>query len=780
MSAQALGDNQRVALVAVGGYGRGRLSPHSDIDLLFVWGGKAVPDSSKATLRNLLYPLWDAGFQVGHAVVTAKGAIDRCGDDLHATTSLLSARLVAGSPEPFEELLDRRARWISKHRKSLVRRVSEASAARHATAERAGWNLAPDLKDDIGGLRDLDDLAWLVALTGPCDIPEELVRAGDVLLAAREGLHSEVPRRTDRLRIDLQDRVASRLGFGGEDRADELMEAVHSAARTIEHSSALVAERLLSEVLGGPRRSGSYRDLGDGITLEDGRIRVAPNTPAEPAGALRLLAAQAGTEKPLAVEAFAWLRRAFDRPDLQRWDETTTTAFFELLASPRPAAALELLDHARGWTVLLPEWAAIRGRAQHDPYHDYTVDGHSFVTVAMVNQAVADDPLAAQVATEAGDLRALHLASLIHDIGKGAAEDHSIAGERKARSICARIGLAERTTEEVAALVRHHLLLSDTATRRDLDDGAVIDSVAGTLGDPRLARLLYILSVADGRATGRASWSEWKASLVAELYRRVVVALETGTLPQRSDVNARLLELEAFDPVLATSAGDLLSTLPPSYLASTQVEDIADDLRLLLDPPGRAEVACNIVPGWEPGQMAVTVCVPDRPGVLARTAGVLSLHRVSVLTARAYSTSTGLALERFVVTAPEETDWDGFRDDLASVYAGRLALDARLERKITDYGSPHLSGVHVTVLNDESEHSTVLEVRSPDALGLLYALTSALSDLELDIHVAKIDTLGARVVDVFYVRSLAGAKLDADQAREVERAIQHRVATLLG
>lgn len=779
LSVQALGDNPPLSVVAVGGYGLGRLSPHSDIDLLFLWAGKVEPEVSKATLRNLLYPLWDSGFRVGHAVTTPRGAIERCKGDLHAATSILSARLVTGAPQAFDELLDRRGRWVNKQRKALVRRVLDARAERHSKAERAGWTLAPDLKDDIGGLRDVDHLEWLTALTDEEPIESELRTAAGALLAAREALHSEVTRKTDRLRIDLQPSVARRLGFDGPDGADALMAVVHTAARTIEHVGAMTNQELARSVFAGPRRSGSVTDLGDGIRVEDGYLRTSGRVTTLPSEALKLLKAHAVTAKPLDRPTFEELKRAFDGEPLKRWDPTTRDAFLELLGSARPEGALEMLDHACGWEMLMPEWSRVRGLAQHDPYHRYTVDAHSFITVGMVAWAISNDPRSAAAAEQAGDLRPLLLAALLHDIGKGSGRDHSQEGERMTRSICARMGLDPHASEEAALLVRHHLLLSDTATRRDLDDGAVIESVANTLGDPRIVRMLFILSQADGRATGREAWTDWKSSLVAELYKRVVVALETGEKPQRSDVGSRARELEAFDPVLATSAGHLLDTLPPSYLAVTEVEDIADDLRLLLHPPIPGRVTCHIAPAWEAEHMVVTVCVVDRPGALARTAGVLALHRLSVLTARAYSTTNGLALERFVVAPHPGADLDRLRADIEAVYSGRLALDARLERKISDYGARGISRVEVRILQDESEHSTVLEVRSPDATGLLYALTSALSDLDLDIHVAKIDTLGARVVDVFYVRSLGGDKLDAAQAHEVEQAIQHRVAHLL-
>lgn len=763
--------------MAVGGYGRGELSPHSDIDLLFLLAPKT--DVSAAILRGLLYPLWDAGFQVGHATRSAKDTIERAASDLDTATTILSARLIAGDEAPFEELVDRRARWLAKDKRPLTRRILDAVSDRHRRVERAGWSLAPDLKEDRGGLRDVHAVGWLRTIAGEPAVPA-LDEPAEILLAVREALHAEVARKSDRLRIDLQDAVARRCGFEGEDAADMLMTAVHSAARTIEHRGGLARDALTARLLGGPKRSGSTQLLDHGIRIDDGTLMFGDELlDVTPEAALRLLAAHSDTGRPLSRASVERLERAFARGTVDGWSPAMRDAFVAIMRGRSSAHALEALDHAGGWDALLPEWRSIRGRAQHDPYHRYTVDGHSFVTVSEIPRVVEADPVARAALEEADRLDLLLLGALLHDVGKGSGEDHSVAGERIARAALTRMGLADNEIEHVAALVRWHLLLVDTATRRDLDDGSVIEAVARTVGDPAQLRHLYVLSVADGRATGPEGWSAWKAALVLDLYRKVLIALETGEVPTRSDVAARAREVEAYEPALAGRAEETLSLLPPSYLEATTVPDMVDDVKLLLQRPRPGEVRFRIDHGAEPGQVAITLCVPDRPGTLARTAGVAALHRLSVLTARAYSTSNGLALERLIVRAPHDPNWERFEADLEAAYSGRLAVEARLERKAADYATGNLPSPHVTILEDESEHSTVVEVRATDTLGLLYAITAALNDLDLDIHVAKIDTLGERVVDVFYVRTAWGTKLEADQADEVTRAIEHRIRRLL-
>jgi [protein-PII] uridylyltransferase len=494
---------------------------------------------------------------------------------------------------------------------------------------------------------------------------------------------------------------------------------------------------------------------------------------------MRLLAARARTERQIARPTLTWLEQAFDRTPLEGWSEPLRAAFMTVLRGPEAVGACELLDHVGGWTVLLPEWAPVRGRVQHDPWHRYTVDGHAFAAAAEVSRLLEQDQRAARTAEAAGDLDALYLAAIFHDIGKGSGEDHSVAGELLTRRALARMGLDADELEEVAVLVRHHLLLVETATRRDLDDPSVVEGVAAALGSPRRLRLLHLLTVADGLATGPAAWNDWKGTLVADLAARVLHVLERGTAPGPGDPEALARKVEAARPALAGKAARLLATLPDSYPSAVDVDELAEELELLADPPGPGGVRYRVDPSGD-GHGLVTVCAADRPGTLARTTGVLALHRVSVLRAHAWSTSAGLALQRFTVQAPATLRWERLGADLDAAWAGRLAVEARLERKARDYRPLSPVEPDVRVLPDESAHSTVVEVRAADTLGLLHAIAAALGDLDLDVRVAKIDTLGDRVVDTFYVRSPWGAKLSDDQADELGLAIRYRTTRLLG
>lgn len=764
------------ALLAIGGYGRGTLSPHSDLDLLFLT--RRGTDVEDHTLKTVLYPMWDAGFQIGHVVTDARGIMARAATDLAGATAVLTCRFLAGDPALLEELLERRERFIAKRRSQLVRELVRSTKERHARVDRAGWMLAPHIKEDAGGLRDLHTISWIVQIAGEGEPSAEAQAAGSVLLGVREALHGLLPRRGDRLRSDLQPKVAAALGAAGPDAADALMARVHQAARRIELEIGRTLESVREQPR--PRRSGSSSTVAEGVRLQDSVLVLAPAVVPGPQVALELVAAHAATGKPVSQRAFEAAAGAFHRAADLRWTPRMTAAFCALLQSTHALAGLEMLEHLGAWPVLIPEWQPLRGQIQHDPWHRHTVDGHSFMTVVEVARAVQDDPTARTAAEEVGELHTLHVAALLHDSGKGSGRDHCEAGEEIARGVATRMGFSAPECEEVAMLVRDHLLLADTATRRDISDGAVVETVARKVENPRRLRLLYLLTAADGRATGPSSWSVWKRTLVTELYMRVLQALQ-GRRPSAGGLlHERARDVGLYDPRLAEHAEELLGSLPMSFLGSGDVPQLADDLQLLLRPLGRREVACRITPGDERLTTSLTICFRDRPGALASAAGVMTLHRLSVLSAQAFSTTNGMALDRFTLSHPAGFGWPALEADLDAAFSGRLALEARVGRKISDYPAPAPVEPDIRVLQEESRHSTVIEVRAPDALGLLYAVTLALADLEIDIHVAKIDTRGERVVDVFYIRSAAGGKLDARQEAEAEAAISHRVARLLG
>jgi [protein-PII] uridylyltransferase len=489
--------------------------------------------------------------------------------------------------------------------------------------------------------------------------------------------------------------------------------------------------RIRSGLAGPPRRSAiGTHDLGHGVGERDGEIH---GDDATPAGAdlltvLRIAVASAERDLPIERQTLARLS-LMSGLDSSRWPPDARALIERLLLAGRPViGVVEALDQTGVWLQVLPEWKAVRSRPQHNPYHRFTVDRHLLETVA---NAAALAPT-----VDRPDL--LVMAALFHDLGKIGAPDHTAVGVELARTIGARIGYPDDDIEMLAGLVRHHLLLSDVASRRDLNDESTIELVARAVGSDRFLRLLAALTEADGKATGPAAWSAWKAELVGMLVARV---------------SARLLgETPSPAPALALPDGRPLAELVNG---------------------GRRIVASAEV---------VTVATEDRPGILSRVAGVLALRGLDVLEAAAYSAPDGTALSRFRVRDPvrDETPWAHVVADIDKALDGRLAIDARLADRARDYGRragfrPN-ERTTVTFDNAASTEATVIDIEAPDSIGLLYRITRAVSDLDLDIRSAKVQTLGEQVVDSFYLRDRQGKRIDApEMLAEVERAVLHAV-----
>ncbi|HEX6419263.1 MAG TPA: [protein-PII] uridylyltransferase [Acidimicrobiales bacterium] len=714
-----------VALVAVGGYGRAELSLQSDVDVLLLHAGRR--DIGEVA-DGVWYPVWDAGLKLGHAVRTVKEALALAADDLDTATALLRVRHLAGDRRLTDELArkaelgwrKRARRWLA----AMGRRVRE----RHVRAGEVAFLLEPDLKEGRGGLRDVHALGWAQAarsILWETDLAG-LDDAYGTLLDVRVELHRRTGRPGDRLLLQEQDAVADALGYPD---ADALMRAVARAARTIAWTSDDAWARIESSLTGPLARARRPRDLGGGLRLRDGEVAVADDVDvaADPALALRAAAVAAGRGTRLERRTLARLSAETPAPAAP-WAPATRSALVELLLAGPPALdLLEALDQQGVWERYVPEWPSVRSRPQRNAYHRYTVDRHLW------EAAVGAGALAGRVPRP--DL--LVLAALFHDIGKGEPGDHTDNGVRLLAGIAPRLGLGHRDAAVLTALCRHHLLLPDVATRRDLDDPATAEGVAAAVGDREVLALLAALTEADAIATGPAAWSSWKAGLVRALVARVDHVLGGG----------RAHEVADEFPTVAQRA----------LLRAGRQSVLAEGDRL-------------------------TVVTPDRHGLFSRVAGVLSLHGLDVLDA-AVATERGWALEVFRVESSfgPTFAWDRVLADLDLALAGRLAVRARLAERVRTYGSRHarlLAGVEteVRIDLDASADTTVVEVHAADGLGVLFRITSALADLDLDIVGAKVQTLGPQVVDSFFLRGPGGKVTDPAVLAEIERALLHALS----
>jgi [protein-PII] uridylyltransferase len=707
-----LGDAADVAVVAVGGHGRQDPAPGSDLDLVLVHRGGDV----KAVADRLWYPVWDAGVGLDHSVRTVGEALSVAAGDLKAALGLLDARHVAGDQALTDELRGAAFnQWRRDARKRLPE-LDEATTARWETNGELAFLLEPDLKEARGGLRDVHALR-AVAATWLADVPSSRIDAPYLrLLDVRSELHRRSSRPSDRLVLQEQSPVSRALGYTD---AESLIRDVSEAGRAIAFASDETWRRVRSALRPARRwrqRAPVRRPLADGVIEQEGEVVLARDVDPtrDPVLVLRVAAAAAQQRLPIAPHTVERLASA--PPLAEPWPSSALDWFVALLGAGAGAVAvIEALDQAGLFVRLVPEWQNVRCKPQRNAVHRFTVDRH-------LVEAAAN---AAQFTRRVSRPDLLLLGAWLHDIGKGWPGDHTDAGVEVIPRITARLGMSAADTQILVSLVRHHLLLPDTATRRDLDDPATVRLVADAVGDRDTLDLLHALTEADALATGPAAWGDWKAGLIADLVRRTSAVL-TGAPPPASDV--------------------------------------LDD--------GQRELAEAGALAVEVRQDRVTVVAPDRPGLLWRWAGVLALHRLTIRGATA--TSVGhVAVTVFDVTPRfgSAPDWDKLRADVRRAYDDALPIAAHLAERERAYISSdgHVAPPRVVWMDGASESATVVEVRAHDAVGLLYRLTRALADVGLDVRSARISTLGAEVVDAFYVVESDGAVVDDEtRRREIE------------
>lgn len=763
------------ALAAVGGYGRAVLLPRSDIDLLLLHDGAAdVEDLANA----VLYPLWDGGFEVGHAVRTVDECRTAC-DRLDAAAAMLDLRHVSG-----EQTLSRAAAgavegWARADAGAFVAAIERDAARRRERFGSAAHLLEPELKEGAGGWRDAHGIRLIERAVGqPLEQAgllrgrerDALAAAEEFLARTRSALHLETGRRTERLVLDHQPALARAMGFEDEPRLvaiDGLMRALFEHARQVEF--------LLAAVIG------RFRDPASSP--------VEP--PSSPAGVLDALAehAEAGREPPAALlDAID----AADLPDEVSWDDGVRAAFARLLRSgERGAASLELLDRLDLLARYLPEWRDVRCRPQRDPYHRFTVDAHLTHTLRATGRLLAgvgeaDDPVQAEAVKQlVARPDAVLLGALLHDIGKTGEGAHVPVGARVVRRVLDRIRLDDARRALVEAMVSLHLLLPDTATRRDLSDENLVIDVAASVGSPERLAALYLLAKADAEATGPAAWTPWRRTLIRELVAKVQHVLERGEMGEElagrlADRVDRIRELLAAEPPADVEA--FLRRMPRAYLLAVSPERAARHFATIVPPVGAREARAVHLEGIRPATYELLVVAQDRPGLLSWIAGALALAGLSILTAQVFTTDDGVAVDLFEVEGvwePEvgEHRWREFRQTLRRAIDGTVSLEHRVEEKRRWY-APRVASVPVTVAvqNDASDFATVIEVGAPDRLGLLYDITRTFADEGLDVHLAKVATYQGRVVDAFYVRDALGRKLEDEAVLgELERALRSRL-----
>ncbi|NUT92588.1 MAG: [protein-PII] uridylyltransferase [Saccharothrix sp.] len=728
------GPGSGLALVAVGGLGRRELVPYSDLDLLLVHNGHKGVDE---VAEKLWYPLWNSGIGLDHSVRTVGEALRVAAGDLRTALGLLDIRHIAGDAEISARLADSaRQAWRSGVRTRLDE-MAESAQRRWARSGEIAHRVEPDLKHGRGGLRDVTLLDALSAAQLTDRPSAEVNEARKLLLDVRTELRRVARKPRDVLRAQDGDEVAAALGLA--DRF-QLARAMSSAARTIVYAvdvamrtaRAAVPKRGLGVFARSPlRRQPARRPLDEGVVLHGTEVALARDAipSRDPALLLRVATAAARSKHPIAPGTLAKL--ADSAPELrQPWPREAREELLALLGSGTGLIdVVEALDRTGLWGRLFPEWGAVRDLPPRDAAHMWTVDRHLVQTTAH----------AARLVTQVSRPDLLLLGALLHDIGKGRQQDHSEVGAALTTQVAERLGLWPQDVATLTALVRHHLLLPHTATRRDVEDEATVRRVVDTLGgDPVLLELLYALAESDAIATGPGVWSDWKASLVGDLVARCRAAMAGDPLPKPEPLDQRQQDLAA--AVLESGKPDVL-----------------------IDPGDHAAT--------------VTVVAKDRPGLLSRAAGVLALNSLEVHSAVLGShgvDSLGVAAVDVFTVSPRFgslPDVALLREQLTRAVDGSLALADKLAAKERDYGGPPQDPPPPKVLwfDDESTGSVVLELRAADRIGLLHHVADALEQSGVDVVWARVSTLGSTVVDSFAIT--ASGTLDAAQRKKIERAV---------
>ncbi|MFO1061035.1 MAG: [protein-PII] uridylyltransferase [Dongiaceae bacterium] len=805
---------ERIALVAVGGYGRGELAPFSDIDLLFLLPYKQTPHGEQV-VEFMLYKLWDLGLKVGQAARSIDECLRQARADVTIRTSLLEARFLWGERPLFQEL---RGRFFREVVTGTGLAFVEAKLAerdeRHRRMGNSRYALEPNIKDGKGGLRDLHTLFWIgkylyraedaAALVEQAVLTAEeaaiFERAGAFLWTLRTHLHYVAGRAEERLTFDLQGEMARRMSYqdGPEARGVErFMKDYFANAKQVGDLTRIFCAAIEAAHQKKPRFSfaamGLWRREVEGFAVDGGRLMVEPgHFAARPVDLLRLFE----VAQRLALDIHPASLRLVTQSlalidDRLRADPEANRLFLAMLTSPKdPEAALRRLSEAGVFGRFLPDFGRVVALMQYDMYHHYTVDEHTLFAIGQLHaieqgRLKPDAPIASRVVHEVLSRRVLYLALLLHDIAKGRGGDHSELGAGIALELGPRLGFAAEETETVSWLVRWHLLMSNTAFTRDIDDPKTIADFVAEVQSLERLRLLLVLTVADIRAVGPKTWNGWKATLLRELYYRAEELLSGGLARELGEARvgtawAALAERLADWPEAERAAHRERGS--PAYWLAFDAETLARHARLVrrAEADGQPLALDSRVDGRR-GITEVTVYTADRPGLFARLAGGIALAGATVVDARIFTLKNGKALDSFSIQDAEGGPFD--RPDKLARLAARLALALEgdgealrdLDRQLSVVPS-RLSvftvAPRVLIDNGASASHTVVEVNGRDRRGLLYRLTHALAGLKLQISSAKISTFGERAVDVFYVKDRFGLKIeDESRTRAIREAL---------
>src|SRR4051812_11451494 len=811
-----LGFVENLSIAATGGYGRGVLAPFSDIDLLFL----TAEDPTAETLRvveYMLYFLWDLGLKVGHATRSIGDCLAEGAKDTTIRTALLDARFLTGNKTLFGEFHRRfRAACKESGAAEYIAAKQAERSLRHRKYGDSPFVVEPNVKEGRGGLRDLQTLYWIARYVFDTQTMGELADLGGILtqMEARHGrraweflwtvrfhLHYVAGRAEERLTFDLQPVIGARMGYtrhGRQDGVERFMRHYFLTAREIARLTRILEPAILRSALGPPALEAETDAtlVSAGFVLAEGKLLPISGRDfdAEPIQMLRILqiARDRGLElHPLAIRSFIQNER---RAVSLRNNPKAAAIFMDLLCGkepdrhrpggPHPDGAhwLSILNETGFFGRYLPDWARIVGQMQFDTYHIFTVDEHTIEAIRVLNKLERGElaevaPIASELIDHVQSRRALYLAMLLHDVAKGRGGDHSEIGAEVALEVGPALGLTDEETETVSWLVLHHLLLSGTAFKRDIDDPKTILDLADTIQSPERLRLLLILTVADMRAVSSKVWNGWKATLLRELYSRVAEVLAGGLATAERDVRVARAK-QAVAALLSDWTDEEIENYTSlgyaGYWLSFDPETHARHARLIRDSEVRkSPLTVDTQPLPARAVTEVTVYCADHAGLFSKISGALAVAGASIVDARIHTMNNGMALDTFWIQDTAGGTFDAphrlarLSVLIEQALSGRLKLATEIRRVSKVLLGRRMQAIHVpprvVIDNRASNTHTVLEVNGRDRPGLLHDVTAAISEQGLQIASAHVTTYGVRAVDVFYVKDVFGLKIENER-----------------
>ncbi|GBC62734.1 [protein-PII] uridylyltransferase [Desulfonema ishimotonii] len=806
------------AIIALGGYGRQEQCIHSDVDLLLLFE-KDVPDAAEELVREVIYPLWDIGLDVGHATRTLDGCITAALEDIETLTALLDARFICGMSRLYSALMDRlREKFVLETSGTVIDRLVDRNQERHVRFGDSSFLLEPNLKEGDGGLRDYHTVLWIARLrenlTQPRDLEYQgcfshrefstLTEALSFIWAVRNHLHHLAGRKCDQLYFRHQEKLADIMGYckkDGQQPVERFLGELHRHMAFLKAQYEMHVYELENKKKQKRRRKPRVKTRIEGIEVQNGLLGFeSPGSIREnPALLIRIFEESARLHQPLSAESERLVGEFLHLAD--RTSAAAIRSFENILVTRVPRFnVLEAMLRTGFLAKFIPQFDQIVNRIQYDEYHLYPVDRHLLRTVQTIKKfGTPDDPtgnpLCGDLYREIADPKLLLWAGLFHDIGKGeTGGNHSARGEEIVRDILREKGYPEEAIGTVAFLVRNHLFLIKIATRRDIQDEETAIFCAHRIQDTERLKMLYLLTVADSVSTGPKAWNSWTATLLEELFLNVLNTLQNGELTSGEFVEivekkrAALPEAAAMPPEALQTIDMLFNVMSPRYLLYTPSEAMGAHIRLYTKLEERPFV-WDIARSSDGSTRTVTVCAKDGPGLFSRIAGTFTLNGIDILDAQVYTWRNNIALDVFEVKPPsdliyEDQKWENTARDLESALKGDLDLGQALKEKMRVYG-PNRPVIgdrpdQVMIDNEVSSFFTIIEVFSYDVPGLLFGITDALFKCRLDVWVAKIATKIDQVVDVFYVRDFDGQKVDAPEQVAAIRAALKKVLSTTG